>query len=213
MLPHFEVSSTSQISYSSAIRKWRTSTGVPSTIEHIEFLWVLLCRFVFSPYLGKPSKEYLPLARAFAIERPYALCTIFLASLYQAMGKYVTEVPYHRVGRALWFVQIWLFAYFLELSSVDSFPSLPLGLSTTQSIRIISINSLSSFFLSLANRSLSQLYLKPDTISRTSWQQILSSSTPYLLDFKYLSAFLNTICRVLISRVCYAFSLSCLLLL
>ena len=146
------------------------------------------------------------MARAFAIERPYALGTFFLASLYQAMGKYVTKVPYHRVGGALWFVQIWLFAYFLELSSVDSFPSLPLGLSTTQSIRIISTNSLSSFFLSLANHSLSQLYLKPDTISRTSWQQILSSSTPYLLDFKYLSAFLNTICRVLISRVCYAFS-------
>ena len=30
-LPHLEVSSTSQTSYSSAIRKWRTSTGVPST--------------------------------------------------------------------------------------------------------------------------------------------------------------------------------------
>ena len=35
-LPHLEFSSTSQTSYSSAIRKWRTYTGVPSTIEHIE---------------------------------------------------------------------------------------------------------------------------------------------------------------------------------
>ena len=36
-LSHLKVSSTSQTSYTSVIRKWRTSTGVPSTIEHIEF--------------------------------------------------------------------------------------------------------------------------------------------------------------------------------
>ena len=42
--------------------------------------------------------KYLPLARVLAIGQPYALGTIFLASLYQFMGKYVTEVPYHRVG-------------------------------------------------------------------------------------------------------------------
>ena len=132
-------------------------------------MWVLLCRFVFFPPSGKPSMEYLPLARAFTIGRPYSLGTIFLASLYQAMGKYVTEVPYHRVGGSLWFVQIWLFAYFLELSGVDSFPSMSLGLSAAQSIKVIFSDSLSSFFLSLADRSLSQLYLKLDTISSPSW--------------------------------------------
>ena len=150
--------------------------------------------------------EYLPLDRALAIGRPYVLGTIFLASLYQAMGKYVTEVPYHRVGRALWFEQIWIFAYFLELSGADSSPSMSLGLSTTQSIRTIYSNSLSFFFLSLADSSLYQLYLKPDTISTSSWQLILSSSTPYLLDFKYASTFLNTVFRVMISGGCYAFS-------
>ena len=54
------------------------------------------------------------------------------------MGKYVTEVPYDRVRGALWFVQISLFAYFPEISSVDSFSSMSLGLSATQSIRTIS---------------------------------------------------------------------------
>ena len=49
--------------------------------------------------------EYLPLARALAIGRPYALGAIFMASLYQAIGKYVTELPYHMEGEALWFVQ------------------------------------------------------------------------------------------------------------
>ena len=67
LLPHLDVCSTSQTSYSSTIRKWQTSTGVPFTIEHIEFIWVLLCRFVFFPHSGKPSMKYLPLAKALAI--------------------------------------------------------------------------------------------------------------------------------------------------
>ena len=92
--------------------------------------------------------EYLPLARALIIGQPYALGTILLASLYQSMGKYVSELPYQRVEGALWFVHIWLFAYFLKLSGVDSFPSMSLGLSTAQSIRTISSNSF--FFLILA---------------------------------------------------------------
>ena len=62
--------------------------------------------FVFFPHLDKPSMEYLPLARVLSIGWPYDLGTIFLVSLYQSMDKYVTEVPYHRVGGALWFVQI-----------------------------------------------------------------------------------------------------------
>ena len=117
----------------------------------------------------------------------------------------MTEVPYHRVGEALWFVQVWIFAYFPELLDTDSFPSMSLRLSAAQSIRTMSTNSISYFFLSLANRSLPQLYLKPDTISNPSWQQILSSSTPYLLDFKYPLAFLNTVCKVLIFGGCYFF--------
>ena len=93
LLPHLEVSSTSQTSYSSAILKWRTSSGVPSTTEHIKFLWVLLRRFVFFPHSSKPSMEYLPLARALTIEWPHALGTILLASLYQSIGKYMSEIP------------------------------------------------------------------------------------------------------------------------
>ena len=91
--------------------------------------------------------EYLPLAKALAIGWPYAFGTILLASLYQSMGKYVSEIPYQRVGGALWFVQIWLFAYFLELSGVNYFPSMSLGLSAAHFIRTISLDSLFSFFL------------------------------------------------------------------
>ena len=187
-------------------RRGELLLGVLSTSEHIEFLWVLLCRFAFFPHSSKPFVEYLPLARPLAIGWPYALGTILLASLYQSMGKYVSEIPYQRVGGALSFVQIWLFAYFPELSGADSFLSMSLDLSVAQSIRIISSPSFFFSFLSLVDTSLSQLYLKPDTISSPTWQQILNSSTPYLLDFKYSSAFLSTVCRVLISGGCYTFS-------
>ena len=122
------------------------------------------------------------------------------------MGKYVNGLPYQGVGGALWFVQIWLFPYFPELSGSESFPSMSLGLSVAQSIRTISLDSLSSFFFSMVERSLLQLYLKPDTIPSLTWQQILNSSTPYLLNFKYSSTFLSTVCKVLISGGCYDFS-------
>ena len=62
----------------------------------------------------------------------------------------MTEVHYHGVGGALWIVQVWLFAYFPELSNVDSFPSMSLGLSAAQSIRTMSINSISYFFPKLS---------------------------------------------------------------
>ena len=140
------MSSTFQASYSSAIQKWRTSIEVPSTTKHIEFMWVLLCHFVFFPHSGKPSMECLPVARALGIGRPSALGTILFASMYQSKGKYVSEIPYQRVGGAIWFLQIWLFANFLELSGANSFPSMSFDLSADQSIRIISSGSLSSFF-------------------------------------------------------------------
>ena len=81
-LPAIEVSSTIQISYSAIIQKWHDVNGVPSTVEHVEFLWVLLCRYVFFPISEKPTMEYLPLAKTLALGRPYALVTLLLASVY-----------------------------------------------------------------------------------------------------------------------------------
>ena len=49
---------------------------------------LLFCIF---PHSSKPSMDYFSLARALAIERSYALGTILLASLYQSIGKYVSE--------------------------------------------------------------------------------------------------------------------------
>ena len=118
-LPAIEVSSTTQTSYFATIRKWHNFTKIPSTVEHVEFLWVLLCRYVFCPNSGKPSIEYLPLAKTLALTQPYPLGILLLASIYQAMSKYVSDEPYHRTSGALRFVQMWLFAYFPKLSDKE----------------------------------------------------------------------------------------------
>ena len=90
-LSSIEVSSTTQISYSTTIRKCHDFTRIPSTVEHVEFLWVLLYRYVFFPNSRKSSREYLPLAKTIALGWPYALGTLLLGSVYQAMSKYVSD--------------------------------------------------------------------------------------------------------------------------
>ena len=74
-----EVSSTTQILYSATIRKWHDVTRIPSTIEHVEYLWIRLCRYVFFPTYGKSAMEYLPMAKTLTLGRPYALGTLLLA--------------------------------------------------------------------------------------------------------------------------------------
>ena len=56
-------------------------------VELVEFLWVLVCRCVFFPTFEKLAMKYLPLAKTLALGQSYALGTLLLASVYQAMCK------------------------------------------------------------------------------------------------------------------------------
>ena len=58
----------------------------------------------FVPNSGKLAMNYLSLAKTLALGWPYALGTLLLTSIYQAMSKYVFDEPYHRVGGALWYI-------------------------------------------------------------------------------------------------------------
>ena len=55
--------------------------------------------------------EYLPLEKTLALGRSYALGTLLLALVYQTMSKYFFDEPYHKVGGALWFVQMWFLIF------------------------------------------------------------------------------------------------------
>lgn len=101
--------------------------------------------------------EYLALAKALAVEWPFALGTIFLTSIYHAFSHYVVEDPYHRVGGALWFVRHWLFVYFPEFSSHHTLtPKIEPPICTT-----MPQNELMTFFMGLADHPLRLLYLRP----------------------------------------------------
>ena len=66
-------------SYSSMINEVRHCE--PSFDEHVDFLWVLLCEYIFCPASTKPTIEYLPLAYALAESMHYALGSIILRNL------------------------------------------------------------------------------------------------------------------------------------
>ena len=108
--------------------------------------------------------EYLLLAKTLALGQPYALGTILLASIYQALSKYVSNEPYHRVGGTLWFVQIWLFAYFQELSGQNPTSFKNLGLHVMRSLCTMPFDDLMSFFFNLGDRTLLHLFLKPNYV-------------------------------------------------
>ena len=119
---------------------------------------------MYFPQLGKPAMEYLPLAKILSLHRPYALGTLLLASIYQAMSKYVYDELYHGVSGALWFVEMWLFAYFPKLSNKKPTSYKTLGLHVVYSLHTMPFDDLTSFFLGLVDRALVHLFFRHDYV-------------------------------------------------
>ena len=92
------------------------------------------------------------------------------------MSKYVYDEPYHKVGGALWFVQMWFFAYFPELFDREPTSYKTLGLHVVHSLRTMPSNDLMSFFLGLVDRALVHLCMRLDSIHILAWNQIPASS-------------------------------------
>lgn len=103
-LPSTTGSSTTYTSYIITIRHWVVSTRVPTVTEHVKLLWVLICRFIFFPNLGKPTMKISFFGQGFSCVAVFCQGIILLTSIYHALNRYIVEVPYHKVGGALWFV-------------------------------------------------------------------------------------------------------------
>ena len=126
-------------------------------------------------------------------------------TLYQAMSKYVSDEPYHRASGALWFVQLWLFAYFQKLSDKELTSFKSLRLYVVHSLSTMPSDDLVSFFLGLVDQALVQLFLKPDFIYIAAWNQSPTSFHPYMHDFESSMVSASATCKVLISGGCFAF--------
>ncbi|XP_075478287.1 uncharacterized protein LOC142519228 [Primulina tabacum] len=106
-LPQLPEQYWSPSSYSQIIRSWsalkRTS---PTSEERISFMWVLICKYLFCPSSGKPTMEYLALARSLSAGNVHGLGVMFLGSLYHWLNVAVNEVPLSRLNGVMWFLQM-----------------------------------------------------------------------------------------------------------
>ena len=150
--------------------------------------------------------DCLPLAKTLALGRPYALGTLLLASIYQVLSKYVSDEPYHKVGGALWFVKMWFFAYFPELSDKEPTSYKTLRLHVAHSLRTMHSDYLMSFLLGLVDPAMIHLYFRPGFVHILAWNHIMASSQPYMQDFENPLASSSFACRALISGGFFAFS-------
>ena len=94
------------------------------------------------------------------------------------MSKYVFDKPYHKVGDALWFVQMWFFTYFPDIFDMKPTSYKTLGLHVAHSLRMMPFDDLMSFFSGLVDQALIHLYLRPDSLHISAWNQIMASSQP-----------------------------------
>lgn len=77
-------------------------------------MWVLICKYLFCPSSGKPTIEYLALARSLSVGNIHGLGVMFLGSLYRWLNIAVSDAPLSKFNGDLWILQMWLFSYFPE---------------------------------------------------------------------------------------------------
>ena len=106
------------------------------------------------PISGKPAVEYITLARAVASRKFFALGIILLGLTFISLNFYHDHKPFSKFGGSLWLVQLWLFAYFLELrSSAMPGKNLPIETKLFASMCSMDCEQVMSFFEGLKVRT------------------------------------------------------------
>ena len=82
---------------------------------------------------------------------------------------FLMSLNYHKVCGALWFIQMWLFAYFSKFLDNEPTSYKTLGLHVTHSLRTMPFDYLMSSFLGLVERSLVHLFFRPNSIHISTW--------------------------------------------
>jgi hypothetical protein len=83
--------------------------------EETCFYLFWLCKFLINSSSKRIVNYYLPIAMALANKHKLALAPFFLGFVYRAMFLFTTE-PKDSIGGALWFIQLWAYAYFPQLA-------------------------------------------------------------------------------------------------
>ena len=173
------ISSKTYDTYPKVVSHYLPLTGEPSAEEHIAFLWVLICKYIFCPSSARPSMEYLPLAKALVHGDHIALGCVFLGSLYSNLRKTVSREPFHYLGGGAWFLQCWLLAYFPEftndLSASTILPLTNIGGTLVSSICKWEYDKILTFFMQSRNRENNKLSIFESPIDKPRWLEHFSS--------------------------------------
>ncbi|XP_065854978.1 uncharacterized protein [Euphorbia lathyris] len=117
-------------------------------VDHILFLWTLVCRYIFCTASGKVTAEYKEIAYELGNGKKLALGSMLLGATYHHIAHVVSTEPFARLGGNLWIVQLWLLAYFPQLRSSPLNTSMPIGRSLMSCItKITQTNKFFNFFL------------------------------------------------------------------
>ena len=164
------ISSKTYETYPKVVSHYLPLTGEPSTEEHIAFLWVLICKYIFYPSSARPSMEYLPLAKALVHRDHVALGCVFLGRLYSNLRKAISREPFHYLGGGAWFLQCWLSEYFPEfthdLSASTILPLTNIGGTLVSSICKWEYDRILTFFMQSRNRENSKLSIFESPIDK-----------------------------------------------
>ncbi|KAK9943085.1 hypothetical protein M0R45_008706 [Rubus argutus] len=90
----------------------------PKENEHAAFLLYWLSKYIFCCRSGQCNREYAPLAESLASGTRLALGPFVLAHLYRSLHDIVTNQMDLDVGGPLWLFQLWLRAYFPQMSNI-----------------------------------------------------------------------------------------------
>ena len=143
----YSAASTDFSSYHSLIQHRVKNTSEPLEKEHVEFLWVLICKFFICPSSKKSTVEYLHLARAVASRKFFALGTILLSLTYRSLNYYHSCCPFLKFGGSLWLIQLRLFAYFPEIHRSPLQDShLPIGIQLFSCTSSLGLDDALAFF-------------------------------------------------------------------
>ncbi|WCJ24912.1 hypothetical protein M5689_006835 [Euphorbia peplus] len=143
--------------------------------DHVHFLWLLLCNYIFEPLGGRPTAEILVIAKTLAHGISLALGMMLLAQTFHRLSLTVGKNAFAKPKGGLWLFQLWIFAYFRHLAtkmSVESLGNLSIDLCST-SLELL-VSSVVRFFRFLVPSSMNELfrfrrvnetYLPPSAIS------------------------------------------------
>lgn len=115
----FKVSRSKDKTYGVFIATYTATEGSTVTHkEHVRFLTLWLCRYIFYSCSIQVTHEYFNLAIALAKGRIFGFSAGLLIFLYRCLYEFVTDKLSSSFG-PLWLLQIWLYMYFTDLHPRD----------------------------------------------------------------------------------------------